>query len=405
MKVLQINTIYKFRSTGRTCWEVEKALEANGDSCLTVHQVGELCDKKHSLVVNTKLGYYFHKLMSRLLGLDGYFSYFATKKAIRKIQKYDPDIIHLRNLHGGYLNLPLLFRYLRDCGKPVIYNLHDTWAYTGKCPEYSNVHCEKWKTQCFCCPQWKRYPKSWFFDFSRKMYNDKRQWYAALPNLTVVGVSDWISGEAGKSILGTHDIRRVYNWVDRKVFLPSSENILPKYGCEKTFTVLGVSSGWVKNTEFEEFCTLAGMLQGIAQVVLVGGESLSLPYENMKHIPFTKSTEELAALYSSADVFVLLSTAESFGKVAAEALSCGTPVIVYDVTGCAELAGEGCGYRVPVHDLKAVENAILQVKKAGKQSYVNNCLGFSARNFNYETNVSQLISIYREKAFGGKESL
>ena len=206
MKVLQLNTIYKQKSTGRTCWEVEKTIEEYGGSSLTIHQVGDVSDRVHSYVVNNKYGYYLHKLLPRITGLDGYYSFFATKKAIKRIKDYNPDIIHLRNLHGAYLNLPLLFDFLATYGKPVVLNLHDTWAYTGKCPAYDDVGCEKWKSECRNCPQWKGYPYSWFFDRSRKKFKDKKRWYASIKNLTIGGVSDYMKSESGESVVSPHSV-------------------------------------------------------------------------------------------------------------------------------------------------------------------------------------------------------
>ena len=397
MRVVQINTVYKKNSTGRTCWEVEKALVEKGYDCLTIHQLGLHIDDEHDYIVNGTFGYYIHKLFSRVIGLDGYYSRTATKRAIEVIKTFNPDLIHLRNLHGGYINLPELYDFLKTADIPVIYNLHDTWAYTGKCPEYDNVKCEKWKSECKECPQYRRYPRSWFFDRSRKMYNDKKNWYKGIRNLTVVGVSDYMKSEALKSpLFENRRIERIYNWIDLDTFRPKQDVNRKKYGLPEGFLVIGVSSYWKKNTEYEEICELAGTLQGQAHVCLVGGDSLELPYSNMIHIPFTESVEELACLYSTADVFVSLSTAESFGKVAAEAIACGTPAVVYNTTGIAEIPKDGCGYVVAKHSIEEVKKAVLKVKENGKESYQLKCRSRAETEFSYLKNVEQLINLYRE---------
>ncbi|MCI8281977.1 MAG: glycosyltransferase [Lachnospiraceae bacterium] len=401
MKILQINTIYKEKSTGRTCWEVEKMLEAKGHGSFTVHQVGDTSDPKHSYVVNSKRGYYFHKLMSRVTGLDGYYSYFATKRAIKVIRRYEPDIIHLRNLHGAYLHLPTLFKFLSLYDKPVVYNLHDTWAYTGKCPEYESADCDKWKRECKACPQWKRYPKSYFFDRSKKIFHDKKRWYAGIKDLTVVGVSDYMKMESFQSAMFQgRRIERIYNWVDLDNFHPYDEvqnrECRVRYGMNDKFLVVGVSSYWRKNTEYEEICALAKELGDEAQVCLVGGVDIQLPYANMHHIPNVDSMEELARIYSCADVFVNLSTAESFGKVAAEALACGTPAVVYNTTGIKEIAGEGCGGVVDQHDITGMKEKLLEFKGKEKKSYVPVCRKRAETLFHYKINAEQLISLYKE---------
>jgi len=402
MKILQINTIYKYRSTGRTCFEVEKWFEEKGNVCVTAHQKGYCADKKHSIVVNTWLEYLFHKFMSRMLGLDGYFSYFATKRLIKKIKAFDPDIIHLRNLHGGYLNLNVLFKYLANSNKPVIYNIHDTWAYTGKCPEYSNVQCTKWETACRRCPQWRRYPKSWFFDFSYKMFRDKMRWYSSLNKLIVIGVSNWITDEVRKSaLLSSRPAYAICNWINTDVFQPQEKNVLHEKFGEGKYYVLGVSSAWVKNTELDEFRKLSRMLPEEYQIVLVGGEKIDIEDTDILHIPFTNSVEELAELYSSADVFVHLSSAESFGKVIAEAIACGTPAVVYDVTGCSEIVGEGCGKKIKIHALDDVAESIVDICKNGKKYYSAACLENTHENYSMEKQIKKIEKIYIDACESG----
>ena len=399
MKILQINTIYKYKSTGRTCWEVEKALEAQGHHSLTLHQVGDTTDTKHSYVVNSKCGYYFHKLMSRLTGLDGYYSFFATRRALKVIQRYEPDIIHLRNLHGGYLHLPTLFKFLARYNKPVVYNLHDTWAYTGKCPGYENVHCDKWKRECKKCPQWKKYPKSYFFDRSNKIFRDKKRWYSGINNMTVVGVSDYMKTESLQSALFQgRRVERIYNWIDLDSFRPYDEKqnkeTREKYGLSDGFLVIGVSSYWKKNTEYEEICALAKELGEEAHVCLVGGVDIKLPHANMYHIPNLDSMEELARIYSSADAFVSTSTTESFGKVAAEALACGVPAVVYASTGIKEIPGSDCGGIVDKHDIMKMKEKLLEIKEKGKKCYISACRKRAEKLFNYMENAKQLINLY-----------
>lgn len=398
MKILQVNIIYKEKSTGRTCWEIEKTLEKRGDKSLTIHQVGDTSDPVHSYVVNGKMGYYFHKLMSRITGLDGYYSYYATKKAIKKIKEYDPDIIHLRNLHGGYLHLPTFFKYLSQAEKPVVYNLHDTWPYTGKCSEYDNVGCIKWQSECKSCTQYKDYPVSYFFDRSRKIFNDKKRWYKGINNLTVVGVSEYMKTEANRSILFSgREIKHIYNWVDLDKFHPyDSQDTRKRYDLHEGFLVVGVSSYWKKNTEFPEICELARELGDKAQICLVGGENIKLPYSNMKHIPTINSISELGKIYSAADAFVSLSTAESFGKVAAEALACGTPIVVYNTTGIKEIADNDCGYVVEKHNISAMIEKLMEINKQGKSYYTKNCRKRAEELFSYETNAAKVIKLYKE---------
>jgi len=385
--------------------EMDKVIRENGGLSLTIHQLGDSSQTGDSYIVNSKIGYYFHKFMSRLTGLDGYYSYFATKKAIRTVVAFNPDIIHLRNLHGSYINLPLLFRFLSNFSKPVILNLHDTWAYTAKCPEYENVQCNKWKTECSQCPQWRSYPKSWFFDRSKKLFKDKKKWYSSIDNLHIIGVSDYITDECKKScLLKGNESVRLYNWINLDSFIPKGivqkQKTRKKYNLSDGFVVVGCSSYWKKNTEYEEICKLAEMLGGEAQVCLVGGKKVQTPYDNMVHIPNVQDVNELANIYSCADAFVCLSTAESFGKVAAEALACGTPIVVYSTTGIKEIPDDQTGFAVEKHNLEEMKNKLLLIKEAGKNAFSDDCRQRAKELFDYKKNAQMLWNIYKELAKG-----
>ena len=222
MRILQINTIYKFKSTGRTCAELEQFLVQNGHQCITAYGHGP----KHggnTYRINTKFEYYLHNLLSRITGLEGYFSYFATRRLIRFIKKFSPDVIHLRSLHGHYLHLPLLFKWLAKSHIPVVLHLHDCWIFTGKCAHPLYHQCNKWLTSCQNCPAKKDYPVSYLLDRSHKMFEDKKRWFSKLDNVTVIGVSEWIAGEAKKSFLNRFPIKTVYNWIDDAKFYPRTD--------------------------------------------------------------------------------------------------------------------------------------------------------------------------------------
>lgn len=399
MKVLQINTVYKIKSTGRTCLEVEKALIDAGHDCFTAYGNGPKDMGSYSYQVDRRYEYMFHNIMSRISGLEGYFSYFATKRLIKFIKDYQPDVIHLRNLHGHYLNLPLLFRYLKKAGIPLIQNLHDCWSYTGGCCYYSAQGCYKWISECYKCPKKKQYPQSYFFDWSCKIRRDKEKWYGSLQNLTVVGVSKWISDEAKKSFLkDAREILYIYNWINRDVFHPYIENrqTREKYGIpQDKLVVLGVSSIWAEGSQrYDDFMSLSELLKRDQVIVMVGAASHNLSSEKIIHIPFVDDTSDLAKIYSCADVYVHCSIEDTFGKVIAEAMACGTPAIVYDATACGELIKEGCGYSVEPKDVNQIAFYIDEINRRGKKWYRDNCLKNVEENFDYTKNVKKLIELY-----------
>jgi glycosyltransferase involved in cell wall biosynthesis len=305
-------------------------------------------------------------------------------------------VIHLQNLHAYYLNLPLLFKFLRETDIPVVLTLHDCWAFTGKCAHYTSIKCFKWKTGCFACPAKKDYPHSWFFDKTKKLYEDKKKWFAGIKDLTIIGVSKWAAEQAKMSFLGDRKILTIYNWVDRNVFYPRKDNVLSNYGVDKSvFTIIGVSASWSPgSSRYEDFIKLSTLIGEDMQIVLVGQSKTEKFPRNVKHISFIKDANELAKLYSSADVFVHMSTEDTFGKVVAEAMACGTPAIVYDSTALPELIGEGCGYKIKANDVKEAYEYIQLIQKNGKSAYSGNCIRFVQENFNYQINVKKLITLY-----------
>ena len=400
MKILQINSVYIERSTGRTCYEVEKAVEAAGGQCVTAYGFGPRRNTPNAYKIGTKAEYYFHNIMGRITGLCGYFSVFATMRLIRFIRKYDPDVIHLRNLHAFYVNLPILFRYLKKAKKPVILNVHDCWIFTGKCPHYTVNGCDGWLKECGKCPNHvvKQYPQSLFFDFSKKMFRDKKKWLCDLDKLTVVGVSDWTAEQAKRSFLGNRQVKRIYNWINMDVFKPYPDNIFPQLNIPADkFTVVCAAVAWGESSQkYQELKHIIENVDADVQFVIVGNVDTPFPGENVHHICYVSDTAKLAQIYSASDVYVHFSLEDTFGKVIAEALSCGIPTIVYDSTSCKEIADETCGITVAPHDTKAIVKAISQIKADPRRYSLENCRKRVEENFDYEKNTTDLIQLYQQ---------
>ncbi len=397
MKVLQINTIYKNKSTGRTCWELEKKLIEQGHECVTAFGHGDNYGE-NTYRINSYPEYAIHNILSKATGLEGYFSYFATKRLIRFMKKYSPDIVHLRNLHGHYLNLPLFFKYLKKTQIPVVMNLHDCWILTGKCCHPTYHSCDGWLNECKNCPARAEYPVSWHFDFSRMMFKHKKKWFSQLEKCVVVGVSNWIAGEGEKSHLGKFPVKYVYNWIDTEAFHPYEGVKKSDFGlCDDKFTVICAGAVWRDDdTKTEDLIRLADKLDNNTQILLVGSAKENLNHPKIIKAGFTNNTETLAKMYSASDVYVHFSTADTFGKVIAESMACGTPAIVYNVTACPELVAEGCGASVDLHDIDGIVEKINEIRESGKESYSQKCVERVKNNFNYEKNVQQTIEIYKE---------
>lgn len=400
MRVLQINVVYNEKSTGRICAETAAYLNLHGDECYTAYGVGKKSVSKYAYKFVTKFEYYAHNVFSRLFGLEGYGSFLGTKRLIRFIKKIKPDVIHLHNLHGHFLNVPMLFKYLGKMQTPIVITLHDCWIFTGKCIHPTLSGCDKWKTECFNCPAKREYPESRTFDFSNKMFSDKKRLIEKLNVKAVIGVSDWVADLAKQSFLNKFNIIRLYNWINTEVFKPydleAITQVLDKYCVDRDkFTVICVAAAWAENSQKNrELIEFAEKLGNDYQVIAVGLNSQSIKGDNVVPIDFIKDAEELAKLYSFAGAYVHFSVADTFGKVIAEAMSCGTPAVVYDVSACAELVAGGCGAKVAPHNVDALVEKVNEIRMAGKDKYSQKCLSRVKENFDYRTNMHALCEVY-----------
>ncbi len=303
-----------------------------------------------------------HILLTRLTGFHGCFSSLATASLLRRLKKEKPDLIHLHNLHNSYINLPQLFRFIKKHRIPVVWTLHDCWAFTGQCPHFTLAKCKKWKSGCHHCPQYRHYPQS-YVDRSKSMWKKKKSWFTGVEKLTVVTPSQWLSRLAGQSFLKDYPIRVIHNGIDLDVFQPRVSNFRQKHGLEGKKIILGVAFGWPYSKGLDVFIELSKGLDESYQIILVGtddGIDQSLP-GNILSIHRTHDQKELAELYTAADVLANPTREENFPTVNMEALACGTPVVTFDAGGSPEILDETCGSVVPCDDIAAFEQELRRV--------------------------------------------
>ena len=390
MKVIQINAVYGSGSTGRIVKELSETLTKNGIENLIL-STSDCLDENH-VKIGVKAENKLHALFARVFGYDSHYSYFSTRKIIKTLKEFKPDVVHLHNLHANYVNLPKLLKYLSKNDIATVITLHDCWFFTGKCTHYTSQKCTKWQTECKNCSQLKKDIPSWFFDKTAKQLKEKKEGFLSIPRLAVIGVSDWITNEAKKSFLkDARILKRIYNWIDLDVFYPREVEK------EDKFTILCISAGWSENSsKFKDLITLANKLPSDMKILLAGGvaNNVKLP-SNVEKVGYISSTEELAKLYSKADVYVHLSKEDTFGKVIAEALACGTPAIVYDSTACPEIIGNGCGYVVEAGDVCSITDKLKEIQLRGKQYYSNSCVNFVKENFEKENLIDETIKLYK----------
>lgn len=403
MRILQINSVCDFGSTGRTTREFADYLEQQGHECYVAYGQGT-SSYHRSFKIGGKWENHFHNAFyTRLLGLHGYGTRCGTKKLIEWIEEIKPDIIHLRNLHANYLNFPLLFEYLAKTKIPVVFTLHDCFNFTGKCAHYTAIGCYKWQTECKECPTFQHcVAPSAFFDKSKKLFNQKKRYYNQFNKLTVVAVSKWLAGEAKKSAMfsSARAITHIYNWIDYRKFHRADQvdidAFYDRYHLSKDYKyIISVSQGWDNNaSRYKDAIRLARILPEDYKLILVGsvlrGSSIEEP---LLHIPYISGSQELSVAYTMAEAYIHLSVEDTFGKVIAEAMSCGTVPITFNSTACGEVPGP-YGLVVAPHDVDAIVDAIPRLSELQKQS--DNIIKYVLDNYDYHTNAQQYIDLYTD---------
>lgn len=356
MKLLQINVTANWGSTGKIAEDIGKIAIGEGWESWIAYGRGNPKSDSNLIRIGNDFDMRLHGLQSRLFDNHGLTSKMVTRKFISQIKEISPDVIHLHNIHGYYLNYPILFNFLKSWGGPVVWTFHDCWPFTGHCAYYDYSNCSKWKTECRNCPQLKNYPTSVLKDRSRSNYYDKKNTFSGCENLTLVPVSDWLKGELSKSFLANYPSITIHNGIDTDVFHPiEKESINSNYK-----VVLGVASVWDKRKGLDEFIKLREKLPVNYLIILVGlsiDQISSLP-NGITGIRRTENVEQLVSLYNSADVFVNPTLEDNFPTTNLEALACGTPVVTYNTGGSPEAIDEKTGFVVSYQDVDTLADKI-----------------------------------------------
>lgn len=399
MKVLQINVTCGQGSTGVIATEIAEQLEKKGHESYIAYGQGTTTYPK-SYKIGNNFENKLHSLWNtRILGKEGYGTTLGTRKFIHWIDLINPDIIQIHNLHSNFLNFPMFFEYVKNKNIPVVWALFDCWAFTGKCTHFSEIKCRKWENQCDNCPQLSSGPKTWFFDRTKELYKEKKKLFTSLPSLDVIVCSNWLKSEVEKSFLSKWPIHMIYNWIDMSKFEEIKDSsIFDKYGiteCKKY--LVSVSAFWDDNTtRLTDAIRLSEILPEDYQLVIIGKKNTkrNIP-SKIVHIDFVSGTKELSKLYSGAISFVGFSTEDTFGKVFAEAMLCGTPAVVFDSTACPEVVGD-TGYAVAPHDIVSMLEKVMEIDRNGRGFYSQRCKERVISLYSYEQNVERYISIYEK---------
>ncbi len=360
MKVLMINVVCGIRSTGRICTDLATVLEEQGHEVKIAYGRERVPKQfqKYAVRIGNDFDVMVHALRARLFDECGFGSKAITERFIKWIKNYDPDVIHLHNLHGYYINLEVLFNYLRICGKRIIWTLHDCWAFTGHTAYCDAYECEKWKSGCEKCPGMREYPVS-YIDRSMRNWNKKRRILIDIPMLTIVTPSKWMASMVKNSFLNHYNTKVIPNGIDIDRFHMVNSDFKEKNGLKGKHIILGVATAWDEMKGLSDYYKLADALGDNYKVVLVGlnkSQILDLPH-NILGIEKTNSIEELVGIYSISTALVVLSKVENYPTVIIEALCCELPVISYDVGGAKEIIRNN-GVVVQKGDIQEVAQAI-----------------------------------------------
>lgn len=404
-KLLQINPVLRVStSTGRIMQEIGELALQNGWKSYIAYGKGRDGIKPCKSEIIPVGGIYstlWHGVQTRLFDRHGLASTHATHEFVRQIDRINPDIIHIHNIHGYFLNYRVLFDYLSQCGKPVVWTVHDCWLYTGHCYYYSYAGCDKWQTGCGNCPQRKDFPASLVFDRSKRNFEDKKAAFTSMPRdkFVIVPVSDWIRTEMSKSFLSEYRFRVIHNGINTDIFnvCPDKE-VIEKYGLKGKRIFLGVASIWSREKGLDDFMQLSKLLNDDEVIVLVGmkeEEKKKLP-RNIIGISRTENIHQLAQLYSVADAFVNPTWQDNYPTVNLEAISCGTPVVTYRTGGSVEAVTDSTGLIVEQGNVKGLLEAVRAICLRGKDFYQKSCRQYALQNFKKEERYADYFCLYEE---------
>lgn len=400
-KILLINAVCGIGSTGRIVADLWKTLKDNGYEAKVAFGVGRgfFVDEQDQFKFNNKLGYYWHNALSRITDRAGFYSSIPTLILLHFIDRFKPDLIHLHNLHGYYINIRLLFNYIKRHNIPVVWTLHDCWAFTGHCTHFIMHGCEKWKTGCGECQFLDEYPQSWFVDRSKRNYQLKRHLFISMGDrLTLVPVSKWLEGLIRQSFLKDMRIYTIHNGIDLSLFKATqNEEIRKKYNLIGKKVVIGVALPWSSYKGYRDFLKLREYLDDEYAIIMVG-----LSEDQMNEIPSgiigitqTDSPRELAELYTLASVLVNTTYCDNYPTVNLEAIACGTPVITYRTGGSPESIDKSTGAVVDQGDFEAL---LLKIREICENSakYSAACIAKAELLFDKSKCFAKYLNIYQQ---------
>lgn len=392
MKLLQINVTANSGSTGKITEDIGKIAISLGWESWIAYGRGKPSSESNLIRIGNDFDMCMHGLSTRFFDNHGLASRIVTKKFIKQIKEIKPDIIHLHNIHGYYINYKILFEFLKNYGVPIVWTWHDIWPITGHCASYGRLKCDKWKSGCQNCPRKATYPATFGISRSKRNYLDKKYTFNSIPNIIIVPVSNWLSDIIRNSYLKDLPVKVIHNGVDLNKF-----NTLGLKNKANPF-VIAVANVWTDDKGLKDLIQLRSVLSKDIKIIIVGlkkNQIKNLP-SGIEGLSKTSNFEELKKLYSEAIALINPTWGDNFPTVNLEALACGTPVITYRTGGSPESIDELTGIVVEQGDVNGLSAAITKIQNNSDKYTIEQCRKRAEKWFNKDDCFKNYFSLYNE---------
>lgn len=395
MRILLVDVVCKTGSTGKIVYDLYRSLRASGYEASVCYGRGPLIDEPDIVKISSDWEVLLHALLTRVTGLTSCFSPFATRRLLRHIDEYKPDLVNLHELHGYYLNIGRVMEHLKERKIRTVWTFHCEFMYTGKCGHSND--CVRWQSECGNCPQKRSYPSSWLFDFSKRMQRQKKRAFDGFAHLAIVTPSNWLAKRVRQSFLRDKSVCSIPNGIDTGIFKPrDSSGLAASYGLADCPTVLHVTANFEDPNKGGRFVRMAAKRLPEIRFLIVGNHKpVNDCPPNVVVVGRVENPDILAQFYSFADLSLITSYRETFPTVCLESLCCGTPVVGFRGGGTVETAPDGYGLFVPFGDLDALEEALRRCL-SGELRSKEECAAFGLAQYAKERMCRDYLQMYSE---------
>lgn len=364
MRALIVNTFAKDKSTGKIAYGLFSYLKEKGHDVFLAYGQGNVYNEDGLIYIGSRFESKLHIALSRLTGKPGCYSSNATRQLIHKIEEIAPDVVYFFNIHGYFLNEYMLLGYLKKKHIRTIYTMLDEYPFMGKCG--FSMECDHFMTGCYKCPRLNAYPASLFFDTAHHLAKKKKEAYDNFPELTFVAIKYTLDRAANSYILKGRDTFAADEAIDiRKYYPRNRESLREKLHIpanHKIVVCIAVYPDERKGAQF--YLEVARVLENAKNITFVhvgyGGDKSICP-SNYIPISYVANQEELCEYYSLGDLLCFPSLSETIPSTCLEALACGTPILVFDISGMPYIADESCSYVVEPKNVDQLAEVIKSV--------------------------------------------